>query len=603
MKSLIYFTSKIDSQLWLLFVLSIFVWVPLLQPAYFFNAHDSQHSIFYLVEFDQTWRDGYLWPRWSPDFAFGYGYPLFNIYAPLAIYFAEIIHLLGASMVSSIKTVYVFATIGSGLTMYGFVQRLFGKNAGLLAGVVYMYAPFHLVEIYVRSAYAEYVSLALLPLVLWMFTELTARPNMQHLALAGGSYGLLALTHHTSFFTFTPFLIIYIVALIIGKITKESQSYTKNAESTTFICLKDVFLLAGFNLGAGILGIALAGIYLVPVIFERQYIQVEQWTSESYTFWQHFVYGSQFLSPFWGYGYAGIGLADDMSYQIGIVIYGLLVFAFICLIGMQNKHVPHFKIFFVAVILSMWLMTAYAETFWQIIPITELIQFPWRLLIITTLCASVVIGALVATFSDEISTIFLLCIIFMLGSYSYTKPQYTHIPDMAETPLAVINWDSESVKDRVGMVIDTQVQPTTSPMENQYRTGTPLQVATVLSGTAHVETIRHGGASDEIHVISNGATIQFFTYNFPGWQVFLNGELIPHHPEPPYGLITVDIPSGEHTVLLKMGTTLHRTVGSILSLVALIMIIGLVNLNPQPFPCYEWETKIPISLWWKDRMS
>jgi len=532
-KSLIYFTSKIDSQLWLLFVLSIFVWVPLLQPAYFFNAHDSQHSIFYLVEFDQTWRDGYLWPRWSPDFAFGYGYPLFNIYAPLAIYFAEIIHLLGASMVSSIKTVYVFATIGSGLTMYGFVQRLFGKNAGLLAGVVYMYAPFHLVEIYVRSAYAEYVSLALLPLVLWMFTELTARPNMQHLALAGGSYGLLALTHHTSFFTFTPF----------------------------------------------------------------------QWTSESYTFWQHFVYGSQFLSPFWGYGYAGIGLADDMSYQIGIVIYGLLVFAFICLIGMQNKHVPHFKIFFVAVILSMWLMTAYAETFWQIIPITELIQFPWRLLIITTLCASVVIGALVATFSDEISTIFLLCIIFMLGSYSYTKPQYTHIPDMAETPLAVINWDSESVKDRVGMVIDTQVQPTTSPMENQYRTGTPLQVATVLSGTAHVETIRHGGASDEIHVISNGATIQFFTYNFPGWQVFLNGELIPHHPEPPYGLITVDIPSGEHTVLLKMGTTLHRTVGSILSLVALIMIIGLVNLNPQPFPCYEWETKIPISLWWKDRMS
>jgi len=542
-KSLIYFTSKIDSQLWLLFVLSIFVWVPLLQPAYFFNAHDSQHSIFYLVEFDQTWRDGYLWPRWSPDFAFGYGYPLFNIYAPLAIYFAEIIHLLGASMVSSIKTVYVFATIGSGLTMYGFVQRLFGKNAGLLAGVVYMYAPFHLVEIYVRSAYAEYVSLALLPLVLWMFTELTARPNMQHLALAGGSYGLLALTHHTSFFTFTPFLIIYIVALIIGKITKESQSYTKNAESTTFICLKDVFLLAGFNLGAGILGIALAGIYLVPVIFERQYIQVEQWTSESYTFWQHFVYGSQFLSPFWGYGYAGIGLADDMSYQIGIVIYGLLVFAFICLIGMQNKHVPHFKIFFVAVILSMWLMTAYAETFWQIIPITELIQFPWRLLIITTLCASVVIGALVATFSDEISTIFLLCII------------------------------------------------------------TPLQVATVLSGTAHVETIRHGGASDEIHVISNGATIQFFTYNFPGWQVFLNGELIPHHPEPPYGLITVDIPSGEHTVLLKMGTTLHRTVGSILSLVALIMIIGLVNLNPQPFPCYEWETKIPISLWWKDRMS
>ncbi|HXV97302.1 MAG TPA: hypothetical protein VEC93_02695, partial [Anaerolineae bacterium] len=81
--------------IWLVIILSIFAWAPLLTPAYFFEAHDAKHSVFFLVEFDQTWRDGFWWPRWSPDFAFGYGYPLFNMYAPLAFYAAEILHLLG----------------------------------------------------------------------------------------------------------------------------------------------------------------------------------------------------------------------------------------------------------------------------------------------------------------------------------------------------------------------------------------------------------------------------------------------------------------------------------------------------------------------------
>ena len=48
--------SKLDPNLYLLLLLSLFAWAPLLTPAYFFNAHDAKHSIFFLVEFDQTFR-------------------------------------------------------------------------------------------------------------------------------------------------------------------------------------------------------------------------------------------------------------------------------------------------------------------------------------------------------------------------------------------------------------------------------------------------------------------------------------------------------------------------------------------------------------------
>ena len=124
-----------DPLFWLTIGLAIFAIAPFLLPGYFWGANDARHHVYFLFEYDRAVQDGIWWPRWSPDFAFGYGYPLFNIYAPLAIYAAEIIHLLGADMISAVKLVYIFATIGAGLAMYGFTRRLFGSNAGLLAGI------------------------------------------------------------------------------------------------------------------------------------------------------------------------------------------------------------------------------------------------------------------------------------------------------------------------------------------------------------------------------------------------------------------------------------------------------------------------------------
>lgn len=543
----------------LLLALSVFAWAPLLHPAYFFQAHDARHSIFYLVEFDQTLRDGYLWPRWSPDFAFGYGYPLFNLYAPLAIYAAEIVHLLGVNMIWSVKTIYILSTIGAGVGMYGFTRRLFGENAGLVAGLAYMYAPFHLVEIFVRSAYAEYVSLMLLPLVLWAFTELIARPSPRRMALAGASYGVLALTHHSTFFTFTPFLLLYIFTLMAGAAKTNLRAWGRQV---------------AFNAGAGVLGVLLAGVYIVPVLLEQKYIKIEQWTSGSYNFAEHFVYFSQFLSPFWGYGYAGPGPVDFMPYQIGIAIFGLAVVGTVALAAFspQMHHRGTMVIFVVATLFSIWLMSPLGEKLWHALPIAALVQFPWRLLIITMLSAAVVIGGGVAALKLDGAPLMLSAVVLALASYGYAQPQYTSIPDWADTPLAVINWDAGSIADRVGMVAVTDEQPTTSPMEAQYRAGEPLSVATVRSGNATVETIRHGGASDTVKFRGDAATVQFYTYDFPGWQVKIDGQIVPHRHEPPFGLITVDVPAGEHIVSLRMGTTPARTIGGVMSLLALAII-------------------------------
>ena len=78
-------------------------------------------------------------------------------------------------------------------------------------------------------------------------------------------------------------------------------------------------------------------------------------------------------------------------------------------------------------------------------------------------------------------------------------------------------------------------------------------------------------------VVADGpVTLQFHTYDFPGWQVTIDGKPTPHRSEPPYGLITVEVPSGEHHVTLRMGSTPPRVVGGLISLAAgLAIVVGL----------------------------
>jgi len=556
---------RLSPDIFLLLALTVFAWAPLLTPAYFFEAHDAKHSVFFLVEFDQTWRDGYWWPRWAPDFAFGYGYPLFNLYAPLAFYAAELLHLAGLSLTAAVKTMYVAATIAAGLGMYGFTRRLFGRSAGLLAAVVYVYAPFHLVEIFVRSAYAEFVSLAIVPFVFWAFTELVAAPSRRRLSAAGIAYGLLALTHHTTLFTVTPFLMIYLGYLLLAKLRRVGPAAIRPTL---------------FTAGGGLLGVALAAIYLIPVAAETQYIKVEQWTSGSYSYLQHFVYFAQLVLPDWGYGYAGPGLADDLSFQLGLMALVLLIFA---LVSIARRRYPHhgtalfLAMFTLAIIL---LMTPLAEPVWQIIPIAALVQFPWRLLGLAAFTMAATAGALLAAVEPDSDrpapALIILTLVVVLASFTYTQPQYTDIPAWAETPLAVINWDRASIVDRVGMVSVTEAQPQTSFMESQYLNGEPLTTAALIAGSGTLTMLHHGGASDVVQVRADTpVTLQFYTYDYPGWQVRLNDQPIEHRPESPHGLITVDLPAGDHRVELRMGSTPARTAGTVISGLALLLIVGL----------------------------
>src|SRR5258706_14692287 len=90
---------------WVLGILTVLITMRSILGPSFFRPHDYTHAA-RLVEMQRSLQAGELPVRWSRNFGFGYGMPLFNFYAPLPYYFGQL-PLLVASPIFAIKFLYI----------------------------------------------------------------------------------------------------------------------------------------------------------------------------------------------------------------------------------------------------------------------------------------------------------------------------------------------------------------------------------------------------------------------------------------------------------------------------------------------------------------
>jgi hypothetical protein len=243
--------------------------------------------------------------------------------------------------------------------------------------------------------------------------------------------------------------------------------------------------------------------------------------------------------------------------------------------------------FAAATLLLVLLMLPISAPAWELVPLAALIQFPWRLLALSAVSLSVLAAFSTAGRESpgprpEAPTL-VLALVAVLASFPYTLPQYTPLPESAASPLLSIEFELE-YEDMRGMTAWSEEMPPTSPLVAQYLAGESLVTAEVLAPDASLEMMRAAGASDEVRVQApSGTTVLFYTYYFPGWRVYVDGQRVPNSEMqivPPYGLLAVDVPPGEHHVLLRWGDTPLRLAGKVTTLAGLVLALVLIAL-PQ----------------------
>lgn len=565
----------------LLLLLTLFAWAPLLAPGYFLGAHDARHSLFWLVQFDEGLRDGFLWPRWAPDHVLGYGYPLFTFYAPLPFYVAELFHLLGASIAGAVKITWAFAFVLSGVTMYRFARRLWGQGPAFVAALLYVYAPYHFVNIYVRAALAEFVAYALFPWALHCFWDLLEQGGSRRFAVAALSLGLILLTHSVTLILFPPALALLVLYWLVLRWRRDRHVPWRPA---------------ALALGAASLALVLAAIFVLPAIAESRYIVQEQWLPDTYRYSNQFLYLYQLFSSEWGFGNALPGPDDGMSQQVGL---WLVVLGLAALPLLKRYRPPQRGVlvgFAAAAVISVIATQAISGPIWALIPPLALIQFPFRLLSLSalflSLAAAGVLAALNAPRRHLTPGLIALGLAIVLASYPYTQPQHTPVTDRNQSPAAVTDFEI-AFPDMRGSTAFAGKPPVDSPKQAAYLTGAALPLAGIIAGEGQVTAVRHGAGSEQVRVnASTPVTLQFYTYWYPGWRATANGQPVAIRAGGPDALITLDLPPGEHDVRIRFGNTPLRTLAAVMSVLALVTIAILLA-----FSARRWRrlSKLPTS--------
>jgi hypothetical protein len=165
----------------ILLTLSALAVSSLVQAPFFITVHDQVQPE-RISEMARAVLDGQIPPRYVGNLGYGFGYPLFNFYAPLAYYFGALVYLSGFSLIASTKIMVILGFITAGVSMYYAACGIWSKKASLVAAILYLLAPYHAVQVYVRGSVGELYAYALLPLilraVLSMYSHKTERKTL-----------------------------------------------------------------------------------------------------------------------------------------------------------------------------------------------------------------------------------------------------------------------------------------------------------------------------------------------------------------------------------------------------------------------------------------
>jgi hypothetical protein len=545
-------------------LLSLILCWPLLNPGLFLIHDDQQIARLFL--FDKALMAGQFPVRWVDGLGFGYGYPLFVFYPPLVYALGEAVHVVGFGYVDSIKIVFALSILLSGITMYILGKNISGKIGGLAAAVFYMVAPYRAVDVYVRGALSESFSFVWLPLILFAFLKLSQSKsfNKYYVLLAAVSVAFLMVTHNLVLLPFLLFLVLFLVFLF---------SITKNKKVFSLSCIISLLLAAG-----------LSAFFWIPSLLEKKYTIVDQiLLVDLADYRSHFVYLQQLWNSLWGFGGSTAGLSDGLSFKIGKLHVVLAITAAIIslLFFKYRKRLTQIRLtlcFFALFLLAAFMTTSYSQFIWQIVTPLAYLQFPWRFLIFTTLFSSVLVGLLVFYIRITVLQIVVLAILVVLllipNLKLFSPSQYrSFLNDQNATAKDVISWDvSKTSFEYAPKGVDLYKGPLGTSLINITKDQIPKEKIQLLNGDAVVGDLKAGPGNVTFNLTTqNKGVVQANIFNFPNWQVNVDGQSVNINDDNKLKLITFEVPQGRHEIKIMFKNTPVRSMANIISIFSIIV--------------------------------
>ena len=531
----------------------------------FFRVHDYIHAA-RVIEMYRALEDGQFLVRWSENFGYGYGMPLFEFYAPLPYYVGAALHWLGLEVLTAVKLLFLLSAIFTTWGAYKLGKRFFGRSGAILTAAAITLAPYRAVNLFVRGALSEAWGIMAMPWVLLGVLQVIKREKNGWKTLTI-SLVILMLSHNIMTMLFVPLCLLFAV-LFLGY-RKWIVHKNKNSELKTLLRISGCLLLAT----------GLSSFYLFPALLEKDLTKVGSIFSGYFHYSHHFLYIRQFFKLNWGYEGSAWGPDDGISFflgwgqLVGLGATGLLLLAKALKSKKWHKIFSDNKVvlstlFGVLLGLSLFMSILKSKPIWDALPGLSYAQFPWRFLGVGIIFLGLLVGMSASLIKRRglryLWTLFLLIALMFNASLFQPKEFLDDANQFYYTDEKLIQREMSGIlPDYIPLQMAEELIPPASLAWCQQDCAEELEV---LVDRSHENLIRTNFKTDQV--------VEFAVADFAGWEVEVDGQSAEKRTGS-VGNIAVDVAAGDHLVGTRFSSSSVRLWSDLVSLFSLAVYVYL----------------------------
>lgn len=519
------------------------------------NTADGMLHLYRSVLWNDAWQDGILYPRWHTALYMGYGFPLFNFYAPLLYGISGLFALL-LPAVTALKATLLLACLSCSFGMYFWARDSLGRCGAVAAAAAYTFATWRFRELFIQGNYAQFLAWSLFPWTLFFWHRLARAPGRGAFAGAALSLAGVLLSHNISAMLFCPFLLVYALWQAIA--WRGSHPWLRMTL-------------------AALCALAIGLIFWLPALLENRETQVHVLTEGFFAVGENVLRPAQLLAPSI---YLDQRAANPtLPYNFGR-LHLLLAFAGalgLLLPGKRRGARGHLVFALGAGAFSAFMMLAESLPIWHTLPFIAWAEFPSRMYGVAFVFTSLLTGGALRWLDRRprpggaVCAVVVVALIAAVAGYQFPRQFISAEPTLAafvryETDYHALGTTSASeylsrwsTGAPEGRALDYDLRRVALVGEN------PGVRAQVIATTASALTL-----STQAEEPREVAVAQFY---FPGWRAEVNGTVATIRPCTSAVLICLRLPAGESTIRLWYAGTPLQRVGTYISLAGVVALV------------------------------
>ncbi len=486
------------------------------------------------------WKHGIIYPRWAALAQYGYGEARFIFYPPVS-------WTLGAALGAllpwkAVPGAYVWLALTlSGCSMFLLARRWLDRRDAIFAAALYVANPYYIVIVYWRSAFAELIAGALLPLLL--LHGLRSEENGEQAVLP------LAAIVAAAWLTNIPAAVMvnYSLALLIAILA---------------ILRRSPRVLLRGALGV-LLGAAFAAFFLIPAAYEQKWVNIAEVLSPG-------------VRPQDNFLFVNINDPDHNRFNLLISLVAsaeMIVLAFASFFSRpwrQRESGAWWTLFGWASLAALFSFS-FTLWLWEHLPELRFLQLPWRWL----LCLNVAFALLVTLASRRwiVRGLVYLSMIVVLGFvwHRIQPPWWEKAEDFGQM--------LRSQQSGAGYEGADEYVPVGGDPYELKRDAPRVALA---DGTAPGQLrIQRWSTESKLFTaeVSQPGQLVLRLFNYPAWHVEVNGQVVATTTRDVTGQMLVPVQPGQNRVHITFIRTWDRTAGGIASVFTALLLGGFVTLR------------------------